>query len=80
MLASKNAKIFVTPNANIKFALPPAQNPNVSQWNIGAVEYGFYMLVDYPFTNETTSLHDPFLLSPLSGRITESLLYMYSTF
>ena len=22
---------------NIKFAFPPKQNPNVSQWNIGAV-------------------------------------------
>ena len=37
MLVSKNAKICVTPNENIKFALPPTQNPNASQWNIGSV-------------------------------------------
>ena len=40
MLVSKNAKICVTPNVNFfffKYALPPTQNPNASQWNIGCV-------------------------------------------
>ena len=34
---SKNVKICVTPTRNIKFALPPTQKPNASQWNIGCV-------------------------------------------
>ena len=37
MLVSKNAKICVTPTRTLKFALPPTQNPNPSQWNIGCV-------------------------------------------
>ena len=35
MLVSENAKICVSPTQNIKFAFPPMQNPNASQWNIG---------------------------------------------
>ena len=34
MLVSKNA---FTPTRTLKFALPPTQNPNASQWNIGCV-------------------------------------------
>ena len=34
---SKNAEICISPNGNIKFALPPTQNPNASQWKIGCV-------------------------------------------
>ena len=37
MLVSKNAKICVPPDANLKFALPPTPTPNASQWNIGCV-------------------------------------------
>ena len=36
MLVSKSAKIL-PPTPNLKFALPPTQNPNISQWNIGCV-------------------------------------------
>ena len=39
MLVSKNTKICVIPDSNLKFALPPTQNPNASQWNIGRVGY-----------------------------------------
>ena len=39
MLVSKNVKICVTPTRNIKFALPPTQNPNASQWNIGIYKF-----------------------------------------
>ena len=35
------------------------------------------MWVHYPFTKTTTSLNDHFWLSPMGGRIGESLLYIY---
>ena len=34
MLVSKNA---LPPTPNLKFAFPPTQNPNASQWNMGCV-------------------------------------------
>ena len=37
MLVSKIAKICLTPNVNIQFALPLMQSPNASKWNIGWV-------------------------------------------
>ena len=37
MLVSKNAKICVTQMRNIKYALPPMQNPNTSQWNYSLI-------------------------------------------
>ena len=37
MLVSKNAKFAVPLTQIFKFALPPTQNPNASQWNIGCV-------------------------------------------
>ena len=33
----KTLKFALFPTRNIKFVLPPAQNPNASQWNIGCV-------------------------------------------
>ena len=35
MLVSKNAKICVNPNANVKFPQTPTQTPNAHTWNIG---------------------------------------------
>ena len=37
MLVSKNVKICVTPAQILKFGLPPTQNSNASQWNIGCI-------------------------------------------
>ena len=34
----KRKKIVLLPLPNLKFALPPMRNPNVSQWNIGCDE------------------------------------------